>query len=170
MGCDIHLYCEELKSINNEIKWISRDHFSLNPYFELWKGEKQYNIEPIFKRRDYEAFYALAGVRAYDKQNPKISGPRGLPEGICKVIQDEFEEWSLDAHSASYATLKEVYEYSLVPKNFMFGVNPLDDLLESMCERYAGPHSCDPLNFVKDCYENMPERLEKFRIVFWFDN
>ena len=69
MGCDIHMYLEQERTINNDKKWASMDYYKKNPYYDKndeedsWEGE--YEVVEIYDGRNYSLFSILAGVRNY---------------------------------------------------------------------------------------------------------
>ena len=114
MGCDLHLYTEVKKTINNNEMWVNSDFWSINPYFrygdeEDKKYERELDIESIYSGRDYELFGILADVRGYG--NEVISDPRGLPKDVSDIVKAESDKWGSDGHSHSHLTLKELVEY-----------------------------------------------------------
>lgn len=116
MGCDIHMYCEELTTLHGNKTWVNRDNWRLSEYYDLYPDrEPQYIVEELHGSRNYRMFSALCGVRAQYDNFPKISEPRGIPEDSCKVIKEECDQWGYDGHSHSYVTLREVRDY--VSKN-----------------------------------------------------
>ena len=63
MGCDIHIYTESLRRVNNVETWVNVDNWRINPYFG--DEEKEYTVCEIYQGRNYELFSFLAGVRNY---------------------------------------------------------------------------------------------------------
>ena len=202
MGCDIHMYCEELITLDGNKTWVNRDNWRLNEYYDLYPDEEpQYRVEGLQWRRNYRMFSALCGVRSQYDNFTKISEPRGIPEDSCKVIKEESDQWGCDGHSHSYVTLREVREYvaknepiacsgmvsedqaydlddnGVIPNSWCgwsscgtlvqrsWSINDpkcLDSLLEDMVGRFLC--ECQDINEMSD------EELDKYRIVFWFDN
>jgi hypothetical protein len=113
MGCDIHMYTEIKRTIDNKPQWVNSDRWVPNPYY-LYGGEdeKQYerpwDLHSIYGGRNYELFSVLANVRGY---GPAILEPRGLPDDICMLTNAENDKWASDGHSHSYFTLRELVEY-----------------------------------------------------------
>lgn len=107
MGCDIHIYVEALKTIDEKEQWVNIDSWALNPYFGLDSNEKQYNIRPIIWQRNYNLFALLANVRN-DSNNLPISDPRGLPDDVSASVKAESDHWDSDGHSHSWLTLVEL--------------------------------------------------------------
>jgi len=139
MGCDIHLYTEVKKTVNNTKRWFNSDNYTKNRYFDgVDKWEKEYEVNEIYGDRCYDLFsvladvrngYGFAGCETGEGFKP-ISKPKGIPEDTCKEIKAENEEWGGDGHSHSYLTLKELKEYDLDQCTFKVGVVGLDEFLE----------------------------------------
>lgn len=107
MGCDIHLYTEAFKTVDGVTKWRNVDLYE----YDYWEGE--YRVKPVSYDRDYDCFAALANVRNRSGLIVPLAEPRGLPENICE--RTEAHKWGgyeHDGHSASHATLQELYEYA----------------------------------------------------------
>lgn len=196
MGCDIHLFTERKRSINNEQKWVNADNWKLNPYYEKNNedGESEYNINSAYRRRDYALFSILADVRN-DSGNKPISEPKGLPEDISEVVRAESDRWDGDGHSHSFFTMKELYDYyeqnnivkfsGLVDENgakeieagkmpnWWCKASTRKELIwkEWQQENYVLKNFIEALekHFESEYYRK-EEDSEKFRIVFWFDN
>ncbi len=197
MGCDIHLYCEKYSEKKN--KWISADHFRLNEYYKEDEYEKEYEIVHLYDGRNYGLFGVLADVRNY-YGNEYISEPKGLPDDICETIKKEYEWWEGDAHSCSWFTAKELFDWQkshqtthysgmISPKdqiNLDKGINPTIWCQWTNQEGWE-KREWDEQYCVLDCLiEKIKQRMDdefwifkdedydkyadKFRIVFWFDN
>lgn len=111
MGCDIHMCLEGRNDAADN--WVSADYFRINPYYRPERDdEPRYWRVGIYSSRNYELFAILADVRNYDNRIIPIDNPRGIPDDSCDVITDEYASWGIDAHSASYLTLKELKEYA----------------------------------------------------------
>lgn len=200
MGCDIHMFCEEYRTIDGVKKWFNADHWRLNHYYGTDQDERKYGVVELCGDRNYALFTALCGVRDYTGKSPKISEPRGLPKDCCPEVSESAEYWDADGHSHSYATLREVKRFIEENKPVIFSglltkeaARDLDNngkLPESWCRwssdktlvfREWEDRSFQPLGRL---YEKMAERfrpwikpgdideslLDDFRIVFWFDN
>lgn len=114
MGCDIHIYTEARRTVNNELKWVNVDNWRINPYYDKTDpdgDESRLQIQKIHGGRDYSLFAILANVRNYDEGNQFICEPKGLPEDISAPTKHEAEVWEGDGHSHSYFTLKELKDY-----------------------------------------------------------
>lgn len=199
MGCDIHLFVEGKRSVKGEVKWVSGDYFSKNPYFGAFEGEPEYKVTHLYDDRDYRLFSILADVRNYTGIIP-IDGPRGVPEDSCQDIKEQYEYWGSDAHSASYFTLAELEAYaSKKIKTKYSGLvheseveKPLRGESPSMwCQGTNQPgfvhmeweveeNLLEPIikglrsraQSVFNCWtdEQINEFADRIRIVFWFDN
>lgn len=203
MGCDIHMFCEYKKTVNNKEIWVNADNWRINPYYDGDdKDESKHNVSSLLSGRNYSLFSALCGVRDYSDSTPKISEPRGMPEGVSPEIIQENKEWGGDGHSHSYATLAEVFAFNKLKNPVKFSglisveqANKLDDngvTPDSWCQgssdktmvhRVWEDDSLTPLSVL---FEKMTERfndvgwffgrdiptdkMDDFRIVFWFDN
>lgn len=196
MGCDIHLFTERQKNINNEQKWVNVDNWKLNPYYEEndEDGESKYYLNSAYKDRSYALFSILANVRN-DSNNKPISEPKGLPEDISEVVKAESDKWGCDGHSHSFLTMKELYDYyehnnivkfsGLVDDkgakeidagkmpNWWYKTSKQKGLIwkEWRQENYVLKNFIEALerHFELEYYRK-EEDSEKFRIVFWFDN
>jgi len=195
MGCDIHLFTERKRSINNEQKWVNADNWKLNPYYEENNedGENKYELNSAYKHRNYELFSILADVRN-DSENKPIAEPKGLPEDISYVVKAESDKWDSDGHSHSFFTMKELYDYyeqnNIVKFSGLVDANGVKEIeagempnwwckgstqkelvwKEWQQENYVLKNFIETLekHFESDFYNK--EDSEKFRIVFWFDN
>ena len=200
MGCDIHIYLENKKTVEGKEKWVSADVYKKNRYYdEDDKYEKEFEFVEIYQDRDYSLFSLLADVRNYSKNEP-ISKPRGIPSDCCKEIMEEYERWGEDGHSHSYYTLKELLEYQSkqVPVKYSGlvddeGVKEIEK--GNMPKYWCQWSSNEKLTYkewefkedkLKPIIDKIYDRLkelwfyytdeditkdaEKIRIVFWFDN
>lgn len=113
MGCDIHLYTEAKRTVNNELKWVNVDNWRINPYYDKTNpdGESKLRLESVYGERNYSLFSILANVRNHDERNQFICEPKGLPEDISEPTKQAAEAWDGDGHSHSYFTLKELKDY-----------------------------------------------------------
>lgn len=110
MGCDIHLFTEKKKTINNQELWVNVDRFRMNPYFEQDGHKNEFEIVELYEDRNYILFSMLANVRNKDN-NPIISQPKGMPDDCCDYVNKQKEYWGKDGHSHSYLTLKELKDF-----------------------------------------------------------
>lgn len=105
--------------------------------------------------RDYEFFTEVAGVRG---RSDTAKYPRFLPEGISKLSLNEIISYGTDGHSHSWLPIKEFSEIALRVNPDKFP-NPYDK--EQPWEKlFGGPIF---LNTSED-------KIEDYRIVFWFDS
>ena len=131
MGCDIHLYCEYKPKNGKRNNWISGDYFKVNQNYEVYDDESKMTIIKLYDGRWYELFAILADVRNYSNNTP-ISQPKGIPDDSCGFIKTEYDEWSCDAHSASYFTLRELLDagpnYKISKRSGMISAKQYEDL------------------------------------------
>ena len=183
MGCDIHLYTEELKTMDNKQKWHNCDNWRFNPYYDEYPdSERLMTHSSIYSERDYRLFSILANVRNYHN-NDYISLPKGLPRDISQPTRSEAERWGGDGHSHSYFTMSELDEYI---KNFkqvkvagyitIGQSRKLDqgELPNSWCQgisknmesRYVHREWFDNDNPVKILFEKLKSHMEYVRWIF----
>lgn len=93
MGCDIHTLIER----------------RLKPD-DLWHVASDVSL-PSLDGRNYNLFAMLADVRNKNGIQP-IHDPRGVPEDIDPEHGDEIEDWGIDGHSHSWATVTELLAYA----------------------------------------------------------
>jgi len=86
MGCDMHSHVET-KGANG------------------W--QEVTGIESPFETRSYGVYAFLAGVRNYSAIEP-ICAPRGLPADVSTSVQEDYEVWGWDAHSASWLLVSKL--------------------------------------------------------------
>lgn len=119
MGCDIHTHveyranaCVGIDENGNAIfrlRWLCGDYFKTAWYYRD-SNKRRLAVVEICGERNYDRFATLANVRNYGG-TPYISEPRGLPEDVTKLVNEDYESQFGDAHSPSYYTLKELIEY-----------------------------------------------------------
>ena len=166
MGCDIHMHVEYYNNWSH--KWVIGDYFALMPDSTL--DDPQYSLMPIYDARNYYLFSVLAGVRG-SAYNNQIDGPRGLPEDVSELVAEKHMIWGIDAHSASYLTLRELIEFDM--HDWDEEEEP-EHMLQPLIERLK--QRADELNLIYDfnwsgrSYGESMQKAEKIRIVFWFDN
>lgn len=200
MGCDIHVFLEKKKTINNEEKWVNIDYWQQNPYYDgVDEYEREYDHVPVYRGRNYELFNILAGVRG--SGDGMICEPKGLPKDVSETTKKESDRWDGDGHSHSHFTLFELKEFLEQNPTTTYGgmVSPKDaeklDKGEGTPNSWAGwVHESlgwverewdepsplirivDNVNerFKEEFYiyddERNPEKEKSIRIVFWFDN
>lgn len=101
MGCDIHVCCEYK---NRYDKWVTAEHFI--------KEGQEYKVLAVYRERHYALFSALAGVRRYSNDVEPVSEPKGMPVDCTPETMEMYKDWDLDAHSASWLTLEELYRWA----------------------------------------------------------
>lgn len=120
MGCDIHAYIEVKE--NEEWKHYDwRNQFIDGKYSD---GSPSYDYSkmmdyPLYIGRNYDLFAILANVRNGRGFAGILTGtgfkpidmPRGLPQDVCKEVQEISDGWDVDGHSHSWLLLKELIEY-----------------------------------------------------------
>ncbi len=195
MGCDIHLYTERKRSINNKEKWTNADNWKLNPYYDSGdESEPEYRINPACSWRNYTLFSILANVRNQSENKP-IAEPKGLPADVTEIVKQMSDKWGSDGHSHSFFTMKELYDYSEDNKTVKYsglvdtdGVKAIEagEMPKWWCQgstsdelvykewEYASEVIQDFIkeierHFQSDYYDKEKD-CEKYRIVFWFDN
>lgn len=119
MGCDIHGFIEKKKSAPN------------------WRHVCEVGID-----RNYEFFGVLNNIR----RDRSIFPGRGFPEDASPTVKEAYEDWSGDAHSASWISKEEI--------------------LSAMSNKEVEDVH---YNFEK-ILDLMDECEEETRFVFWFDN
>ena len=118
MGCDIHVYTEIRKTVDEKPKWFNNDYWQFNPYYDPKdpQGENKMDVKEIYHGRNYELFAILADVRNFGENKP-MSEPRGLPKDVSKIVKSESKRWGEDGHSHSYFTLKELKDAQKLKTN-----------------------------------------------------
>ena len=191
MGCDIHLYREQL--VNG--RWVSADKW------EQYDGE-DYSEVPFVKRftgRNYDLFAVLAGVR--ERETPPFKfEPRGLPLQLSPEVKAAAERWDGDGHSHSHLYLHELLELQALLKDATQTISGMKDrdelkalrdsiasgkpdwgLLYPYCQGTNNPKHerfeiSVPASFaVGASLDKIVDSLlvldnSRSRIVFWFDN
>lgn len=111
MGCDIHVFVEQL---DDKGVWCKLDEPSIEIYkdqngnpvmYDTWYFGRNYALFSMLA--DVRNGYGFAGCDTGDPVEP-ISEPRGLPADVSPEIFKEHQEWGYDAHSATYFTLREL--------------------------------------------------------------
>ena len=198
MGCDIHLYTERKRSVKGKTQWVNVDYWKKNPYYGDDEYEREYELIPAYRHRNYFLFSILADVRNYSNNIP-ISKPKGLPEDVSDEVRAESERWGSDGHSHSYFTLLELKDHiRLVPpavdEGYILkedaklldekGEIPVTSFIEKpnsenyVWKKWVIPNPLEDLikelkiRYCKEfhLWKYRPGYEEDFRIVFWFDN
>jgi hypothetical protein len=162
MGCDIHLVLEAkasagtwhaVESYSNVVGNESHDLFS-----ELGAGQpEKWTAYWKVRRRNYELFAALAGVRGHGP------GPRGLPKDISAFAREQIDGWGADGHSHTWYTLRECGSRFLAAHSG-------DKALTK--DRYTALADLFGLHFLTYDEENLTngDWLDTYRVLIWFDN
>lgn len=166
MGCDIHTYVE--KKVNGN--WHNIDAWHINEYYDPEKPEDcepEYSCYGFDNGRDYQLFANLAGVRG---EYPWSLKPKGFPEDAAQATYKEFKTWDMDAHTPSYLTYGELLSFSTALT--LKQLNPYDSGSNSVEEFF---NDFKDYLYRQDRYhykyiKNEEEKLDLYRIVFWFDN
>lgn len=147
MGCDIHLVLEK----RHGDKWIAVDTFvpfhrqyvTKDDAMDGWSA-------PIARCRNYERFAALAGVRG---DGPS---PLGVPDDASETSLFFIEKWNCDGHSHSWIPLDQAAR-----------IWPATERreLSDFAKKYPESHY-----FNVDCSEGSGDKIDDYRVVFWFDN
>jgi hypothetical protein len=157
MGCDIHMVLEEKQadgtwqgvhdyddgaSHKSHDLLCESNHAAAKPeqWFAYWK----------VRRRNYELFAALAGVRGSGPE------PRGLPHDISTMAASRVAAWDHDGHSHTWFTLREC------GARFLAHTTPHKVLTP---ERYQ-----TLIELFGLYYFDNEKMLDNFRVIIWFDN
>ena len=123
MGCDIHIWAEVRGS---DGRWYlhkaPQDKLDVAIAERAGYGYEDEDEEEVTLRatmtasdldtgRNYRLFGILANVRWYDEHR-SFGDKRGVPEDASSEYLSEIKGWGLDAHSASYISLKELLEWA----------------------------------------------------------
>lgn len=147
MGADIHMYGEK-KNANGEYEMVGE-------FFDL---------------RSYSIFAFLADVRNYSAIKP-ISPTRGIPTDVSYEVKYFYNSWFGDAHSASWLTLDELFnfDYQLECEDRRCTINgdggrtaPKGEGKKTTYQEFLGNIYFKELSELKNCQAD--------RVVFWFDN
>lgn len=147
MGCDIHLLVEKQLAPD---WWVTVDTMGYHKSAASRNDDGTASFSwPIAETRNYHRFAALAGVRG---DGPP---PRGFPDNLSETAHYMIDMWAGDGHSHSWLPLKEAAAIFLRTED-----------LEKDKERASG----DPSYFYFNVKDGGEEDLDKYRVVFWFDN
>jgi hypothetical protein len=146
MGCDIHMHVEV--KINNTWHHFSAQHVG----------------------RNYDLFDRLSNVRGNDYEG--IARDRDIPEDASMITKLMYRRDGDDAHTPGYITSEEI-------KTFLPVWNSKTKQYESELPTFRN----DDLDYFfgngyQEWYEHVkgtgdsciPEEVEDFRFVFWYDN
>lgn len=175
MGCDIHSFAEIRNKETNKWEKVG-DHFSLDQFdIDFYKKEKG---EHPFDWRSYSMFAFLAGVRNYDYCEP-LSEPKGIPDDVSEEVKEMYDGFSVDAHSASFLTTKELidfnYDKTFWNRRVTKQTSPNSWNGASLAEEGEGTVITYRENLGQWFFKHLEElkelgEPEDVRIVFWFDN
>lgn len=90
MGCDIHLFTEKKRTINNQEKWVNVDNWKIN-HWKIEPEESEFEVNSAYCDRNYDLFAILSDVRNYDHVKP-ISEPKGLPPDVSEIVKKQSDE------------------------------------------------------------------------------
>lgn len=131
MGTDIHMIAE----VRKDRVW----HTILNKIFVEWEGTKFEKETCVpYGDRNYNLFAILAdvrngigfaGLRTGERFNP-ISEPKGYPEDMCEYS----EEFLSYEHSASWLTLKEIFDFDWNQMHRNYGIVSEEDYKETIMQ------------------------------------
>lgn len=127
MGCDIHAFIEIYDQ--EEKEWGC--HSSPG----IWRNYSLFSV-----LADVRNGYGFAACDTGDRMNP-IDDPRGLPDDVSMVINDDYESWGCDAHSASYLSLRELLDYDWDQMSVERGIVSLGEYLAMKIEGRITPRS-----------------------------
>jgi len=179
MGCDIHLYVEQKNLDSGE--WESQDVWEPDSYWEpcddfVSGGKHPWTVpyrHEYYGDRDYRLFSYLADVRNYNSlrflsngrpKNHIESLPiRDFPADASAPVKAECERWEGDGHSHSWATLKELEEYTYSEAISQAQLDLVDD-----GDVWVNTQWVNFIARMKIMAKKSSE--ENIRIVFWFDN
>jgi hypothetical protein len=152
MGCDIHSHSEKLDGG----RWLHLD-------------------DDVFSDRNYGLFGWLADVRNYSALTP-IAADRGFPADASAEAAKHYDDWSGDAHSASWVSVADLlavdYDQAIEDRRTTKQLGP---------NSWTGGATCEPgegqkqtlREFLGEGYFADLKRLQDAgaeRVVFWFDN
>ena len=168
MGCDIHLVLE--KYDDNLCEWVGLHDYNLPPSEALMSRVDPNIIDNTYfkvSNRDYTFFAHLAGVRAVVPKGSVITypSPKGLPPDASSLALHKHSLWEHDVHSASWMSLKEF--------TFIYAREVKENLDELVAERISSgdmPLTWAMYREVSGEYLSDGDDVDKYRIVFWFDN
>lgn len=135
MGCDIHCVIERKRE--QDAGWTGIICSDLG------------RPRPLFARRDYSFFAAIASVRGSSKHN---NYPRNLPEDVSVLAWQEYMSAPTDHHSASHMPLDTFCELWLA-----CNPNYKEVRQEFFLHDLTGLWTDD-------------DKPTEYRVVFWFDN
>lgn len=164
MGCDIHLFVEQMI----DGKWVSIDQWEKvdnkkdneqGLYYDVPWGKEFYHD------RNYKLFALLAGVRNHCELEP-ISDPKGQPNNLSPRVKAMFDYYKGDGHNHSWYTLKEILDFDWTQKVKRYDEIDKKDYIIDYNEIYTHTKFDKTIEKLK-LIEKDPEKI---RMVFFFDN
>jgi len=161
MDCDIHIVLER-KNEYTDGKWVGVRELSgfHTRILDLW-GHKRIGFK--LKRRDYDFFNEIAGVRG-DGSSFGYE-PRGVPDDASDLTRMYLNYWGADAHSESWLTAEELQGPLVMCKGGS----------DKEVAKLVAARMADPLGNIEMVASYLDDDISKenaheWRIVFWFDN
>lgn len=163
MGCDEHMFVERMRKgvwvpvrppETNYWSLYTQEQSALETFAENMEEDPFPTFAPEWNfGRDYRAYGHLAGVRVRDIM---FKRPAGLPRDVSPVIALMYEDWGMDAHSATFYTLKELVRYFEAENGTpdVLGLGRILQLIQAM-ECVATEHGLSD---------------DEVRMIVWFDN
>lgn len=195
MGCDIHLFTEAEKVIDGQKKWVNVDNWKVDHYDDSFTLRSAYDGRNY---RVFAILAGVRNFR--EPLEAPICEARGLPKDVSDTVKKDSDKWGIDGHSHSWLTMRELLHYQAEnstrqqsgyisadsAKNLDNGIFPeywnqgtskegytwqqwerpgshLDVLIEKLMPIYKD-------TFYIYSESQKLERIDNFRIVFWFDN
>lgn len=166
MGCDIHITAE--RKVGDKYEAVTESVF---PYEYGNDGF----ISAPFDWRSYGMFGFLADVRNYAAA-PPIAPPRGWPDDASKGANEEYEQWSGDAHTPSWLSVAELsafdYDQPVEDRRVRVQLGP---------NTWSGAGTAEPgygtsttwreflgAGYFRDL--DILQKIDADRVVFFFDN
>eukprot|EP01122_Echinamoeba_exundans_P016488 TRINITY_DN8371_c0_g1_i1.p1 TRINITY_DN8371_c0_g1~~TRINITY_DN8371_c0_g1_i1.p1 ORF type:complete len:210 (-),score=15.65 TRINITY_DN8371_c0_g1_i1:71-700(-) len=119
-------------------------------------------IPSIYNARSYDMFGWLANVRCHHGEEA-IAPKRGVPNDLSSSIKDLWNWWGTDAHSASWCTAKEIFDWE------HWDV-PYDSSMETPCTRRESGCGAYFIKCIERAVRDAKAEPKNVRIVFWFDS
>lgn len=121
-------------------------------YTEVRIGGVWHLYQRVSCQRNYELFSLMAGVGA----GPTLYEARHeLPEGVSPIVRIWYEYWGENAHTLSWLSSEEVY---YIGTHFALDRTILGYILEV------------PIQDFFNRRDEIPNEIEDFRWVFWFES
>jgi hypothetical protein len=108
MGCDYHPHIEMQATDGT---WHRAEDIVPDPWYDPNEPVSNWNQPEVRDQwgkpgRNYELFTMLAGVRG--PEHMAITPPRGIPDDVGDETRAEYEAWSIDAHTPTWYTAREL--------------------------------------------------------------